>query len=60
MGGHKSLIGNDSGHEQERFARGFAQTGQKQAFDDADLARIVESWPALPDAIRQAVLKLIS
>ena len=25
-----------------------------------DLVRIVEAWPTLPDAIRQAVLKLIS
>ena len=60
MGGSKSLIGTDSGQIQERFAHRFAQEGQEQPLDDADLARIVEVWPTLPDAIRQAVLKLIS
>jgi hypothetical protein len=42
------------------FAHGFAQKGELQPFDDADLARVAEAWPTLPDAIRQAVLKLIS
>jgi hypothetical protein len=26
---------------------------------DPDLARVVDAWPALPDAIRRAVLALI-
>jgi hypothetical protein len=32
----------------------------QEAATDNDLIRVVEAWPTLPDAIRQAVLKLIS
>jgi hypothetical protein len=30
-----------------------------QTFADPDLARVAEAWPALPEAIRRAVLALV-
>jgi hypothetical protein len=53
--------------DESRFTRGFAQNPQKQPSaaaalapsTDHDLARVVDAWPRLPVAVRQAVLKLI-
>ena len=34
--------------------------GQRPAAGDADLARVVEAWPELPDDVRRQVLALIA
>src|SRR5262249_25097215 len=47
---------NDYGQSQERFARPFASDNPP----DPALARLVESWPALPDHVKAAVLALLS
>jgi hypothetical protein len=68
LAGSKPLRDNSSGDRPERFARGFAQNPRKQRSDataplastDPDLARVVDAWPTLQEAIRYAVLKLIS
>ena len=46
--------GNTSGDAVSDVALGVAQN-----VSDPDLARVVDAWPALPDAIRRAVLALI-
>ena len=59
---HNCRAGNTSSQDEERFAHGFAQTGQKQPLDgpaltsqiDPDLARVLDAWPTLPEPIRRA------
>jgi hypothetical protein len=46
----------DPREAKDRFARRFAQLVE----NDPELARLVEAWPTLPDAIRRAILALIS
>jgi hypothetical protein len=56
------LRGDGSG-----VARGFAQNEKKQTLDepsqvcpnDADLARIIEVWPTLPQHFKAAVMALV-
>jgi hypothetical protein len=60
-------LNQDQGLQQEkdRFARGFAQDGRKPfpegpaSATDPDLARVHVAWPALPTAIRRAILAMI-
>jgi hypothetical protein len=62
------LAEKESGQRPKQFARRFAQISEMQPSNatapapstDPDLARVVEAWPTLQAAIRQAVLKLIS
>jgi hypothetical protein len=50
-----------AGGSELRDQKGSSYTALTQKpVSDSDLVRIVEAWPRLPDAIRQAVLKLIS
>jgi hypothetical protein len=41
----------NSGHEKK---------GPAAAYRDADLARLVNAWPSLPEPIRRAILALVA
>jgi hypothetical protein len=47
------LAGNSSGEELPALALPLAQAGP-----DADLARVVDAWPRLPENVRRAILAL--
>jgi hypothetical protein len=53
--GHKNNQDKSYGESPDDVALGVAQGPA-----DSDLARVVEAWPGLPEAIRRAVLALVS
>ena len=64
---HKSVRDNVLGQDKSRFARQFAQAGPNQPLEDpsqarptdADLTRVLDAWPQLPEPLRRAILALV-
>jgi len=57
----QETTGNSSGSSQSGAESG-ALGARKPAFDalaDPDLARLIEAWPTLPDAIRRAIVAMV-
>jgi hypothetical protein len=56
---HKSKPGNTSGKTAGAIVRALGKPATEAEPLDPALARILDAWPALPEAIRRAMLALV-